>query len=89
MGKERESRMFWVINGERIHHIEGFDCLPDHPTSWWFPDIGYTCSEGHHVFDTEEEAKARLMEELLAKREVLDNSISILNETVDVDGGGD
>lgn len=75
--KERESRMFWVVHGDELHHIRGYKC-PNIPEYWWFPKIRCSCCEGYHVFETEEEARAKLLEELKDRRNDINQKISEL-----------
>jgi len=59
----RETRQWWVVH-DGVQRVTGHSCAPNTPGSWWCPEIGYSCSEGHHLFATESEAVDKAIFEL-------------------------
>ena len=75
--KERASKMFWVIHNDELRKRRGYEC-PDNPDCWWFPDVGYTLTEGYHIFNTKERARSKLLEELKTRRDDVNQKIAEL-----------
>jgi hypothetical protein len=63
---EREQRMWWVVDvdGGTVRLAKGYSCKPNSPNAWWFPMLGLSLSEGHHIFETKEEAVIKAIEVL-------------------------
>lgn len=66
--RKRTSQQFYAAHEYRVSHVIGWDCLPDHATSWWVPELGYTLTEGYQLFGTYDEARLKVMEDITAKR---------------------
>lgn len=73
----RLERKFWAINDEndiyRVVHVSGFSTPND--GYWWVPELGYSMSEGNHLFIARWDAVAKAvrlidlkMEKLVASR---------------------
>jgi hypothetical protein len=60
----RERKTFWAVHDGEVFPTEGFSCAPYNPRMWWCPKIAYTLTEGHHLFATQPEAKAKAILEL-------------------------
>lgn len=54
---ERKFKHFWAIDDFwNIVRVMGYECPPDED-HWWVPELGYTLSVGHHLFDDKEAAR--------------------------------
>ena len=53
---ERLKKEWWAHDHGDVVRVTGYSCAPANPEVWWCPGIGYSCSEGHHLFETEAEA---------------------------------
>jgi hypothetical protein len=60
----RETRQWWAVHEGSVLHVTGYTCAPNNPGMWWCPQIGNSCSEGHHLFATEAEAIDKMISEL-------------------------
>ena len=60
----REARQWWAISDNVVVQVTGYSCGPNQPSQWWCPTIGYTCTEGHSLFNTEHEALVHLERDL-------------------------
>jgi len=58
---------WWAPHDGDAIRVTGYSCEPSNPEMWWCPQIGYSCSEGHSIFETEEEALRKALAE--AERE--------------------
>ena len=56
----REKKLFWVLHNDTIQRLEGLIC-EDNPGYWFIPEIGSSCCEGFHLFDTFDIAKKVLL----------------------------
>ncbi len=63
----RASKQWWVVHNHSTALRTGWSCAPSNPDCWWFPDIGYTVSENHHLFSTEKQATLKALGELQAQ----------------------
>jgi len=53
----RLQKEWWVTHDGNVIRVTGYACGPTSPEMWWWcPQIGYTCTEGHSLFETEAEA---------------------------------
>lgn len=61
MSEQRRSRDWWAIDsdGLKVKRVIGYECPGYNPPVWWVPSLGYSLTEGYHVFETQEEAMAR------------------------------
>ncbi len=67
----RASRQFWaVIDGHQIKQVTGYEC-GENSKMWWCPEAGYTMTEGHHLFDDKESARAKATVEIMEARIML------------------
>jgi hypothetical protein len=61
---ERKSKQWWAIDDFwNIKLVTGFECPPD-PDHWWVPELGYTLTVGHHLFNTSRAARRMAMTKL-------------------------
>lgn len=72
---ERKTKIWWVVADGRVVESKGFSCAPANPGCWWFPEVGFSSWEGTHVFATRDEAVAKAIAELRAKRDEIDGQI--------------
>lgn len=72
---QRARRWFWVIGDDDfIRHVEGQAC-DGSPDLWWVPNEGSTCRVGYHIFDTEDQARRRLVENLLDRKTYIEKAL--------------
>lgn len=74
----RESKNFHAITEwNTVQKVEGFKCEEKNgwAKSWWVPSLGFTMTEGIHLFDTEEMAKSAL--KIKINQEILDLQIAL------------
>lgn len=60
----RETRQWWAVHDGSVLRVTGYTCAPNNPGMWWCPQIGNSCSEGHHLFATEAAAIDKMISEL-------------------------
>ena len=62
---ERESRKWWAVVDGRVEEVTGYSCAPNNASDgpWWCPEVGYTLTEGHHLFTLERSALAKAIDE--------------------------
>lgn len=73
---KRVKKSWWAVAGDgRVVHVEGHSCAPDSPNMWWCPAIGYSMSEGHHLFAREQDAVRKALAE--AEREAAKWDIAV------------
>lgn len=65
----REKKEWWAVMDGTVVHVTGYSCAPNNPDMWWCPEVGYTLSEKHHLFDRKEDAVLKALEE--ANRELM------------------
>lgn len=61
---QRESRKFWVVDDGTVRYVTGYSYKPNNPTYWWFPEVGWSCSIGHSVFETKATAIASAIRDM-------------------------
>lgn len=61
---ERQSKLWWATVDGGVKQVTGIACTPERLRLWWCPDVGYTLTEGCHLFATETEALDRVIAEL-------------------------
>lgn len=52
---QRERRTWWAVADGYILKAVGYSC-PNSPGQWWCPEVGYSLTEGFHLFATKAEA---------------------------------
>lgn len=78
VNEERLSKEFWAITDSwEIQRVTGYECSQNWQV-WWVPQLGYSMTEGHHLFEKFEEAKAKGLKELSRKIHVLKQSYNQL-----------
>jgi len=60
---EREKRQWWAVADGDVREVTGYSCAPSNPTMWWCPEVGFSGAEGHHLFETRDEAFAKAIAE--------------------------
>lgn len=60
---EREKRQWFAVHGGDVRKVTGYSCAPSNPDMWWCPEVGFSGSEGHHLFATRAEAIDRAVKE--------------------------
>lgn len=78
MSIEREKRKWWAVTDGDVREVTGYSCSPNNKDMWWCPDIGISCTEGHHLFETEKQAIDKLIENLTRVIEVSADNIEAL-----------
>lgn len=78
---EREKRYFYAIRDDgEVVNVAGFSCAPANPGTWWVPSLGYSMSEGGHLFDSERDAIEKSIRDLTAKAHAAQRMIRLLEE---------
>lgn len=81
--KERLSREFWAIDDFwNIVRVKGYECPPNDKV-WWVPSLGYSMTEGHHLFDVFDEAQDKALLELSSKISELKTAYNRLRDMKD------
>jgi hypothetical protein len=52
----REKRQWWAVADGDVREVTGYSCAPNNPDVWWCPEVGFSGAEGHHLFETRDEA---------------------------------
>lgn len=61
---ERTSKRFCAIDDfHNVVEVTGYECPPS-DEYWWVPELGYTLTVGHHLFDAEDDARAMAIKKL-------------------------
>lgn len=61
---ERLSKQFWAITENwEVRCVTGYEC-PANDGVWWVPTLGYSMTEGYHLFDGFDEAKRKALGDL-------------------------
>lgn len=62
--KERLSKEFWAIDDFwNIQRVTGYECPPNDKV-WWVPTLGYSMTEGYHLFEKFEDAQRAALKKL-------------------------
>lgn len=69
MPPEREHRELWAVVdwGCGVAKVTGYSCAPTNPDHWWCPVAGFSGTIGRHLFETEDGALKRCIEETETK----------------------
>lgn len=65
--ENRVRKSWWIFHDNGVRKAVGYSCAPNNPDSWWFPEIGFTLNEKHHVFETETEAVRKASADIQAQ----------------------
>lgn len=81
--QEREKRQFFYADDEffKVTETTGYSCAGEaNPNSdyWWCPSVGYSACVGTSLFDTYDEAKAKVIEAAKKKRAEIDDALAEL-----------
>ena len=81
--QKRKTKAFWaVVGGDRVVHVTGYYC-EGMTGYYWCPAIGMSLREGAHLFETEDEAVRKAIEEGEAKLAYSVRTIAILRERLE------
>lgn len=63
--KDRECREFYgITDSYYVEQVQGFACSEDPENRlWWVPELGYSMSEGFHLFTDRKKALKRAISE--------------------------
>lgn len=62
--QERKSKQFWAMTEFwEVQLVTGYECPPNVDV-WWVPELGYSLSEKHHLFNSADAARTRAIEKL-------------------------
>lgn len=75
---EREKRKWWVVADRDVRQVTGYSCAPNHRDMWWCPEVGFTGSERHHLFETEADALDKALSELRQEAKTILDRIDAL-----------
>lgn len=63
----RKSKQFWAVDDNwNVVFVTGYECPPNDDI-WWVPELGYSLSDKHHLFATEDQARSHALEKLDSK----------------------
>ncbi len=65
--EQRPKRKWWANVDGKVRPVTGLSCAPSNPAIWWCPEVGYSLTEKHHLFETEREALQSAIDELTAE----------------------
>lgn len=61
---KRVERKWWAVTVDGdVREVTGCSCGSVNPAMWWCPDVGFTGTEGHHLFKTRDEAFVKAIAE--------------------------
>ena len=78
MTAEREKREWWAVSDGDVLRVTGYSCAPANPDMWWCPAVGYSMAEGHHLFDSEQGALDKAIEEATRAVEAITKKLGAL-----------
>lgn len=61
---EHKKRQWWALADGDVRKVTGYWFPPNNPDMWWCPEVGFFGAEGHHLFETRDEAFAQAIAEL-------------------------
>jgi hypothetical protein len=76
----REIRLWWAVHEGAVVRTKGYSCAPANPKSWWCPGIGFTMTEGFHLFKNKTRAVQRAIAELKFEKRSLEKKLAALKE---------
>lgn len=59
----RESRQWWAVADGDVVEVTGYSCAPNNTDMWWCPEVGFSGTEGYHLFKTQDEAFTKAISE--------------------------
>jgi len=59
----RESKLWWAVTEDGVQEVVGYSCKPNNPDIWWCPSVGYSMTEGHHLFANPNDALKKAIKE--------------------------
>jgi hypothetical protein len=68
-GRIRKS--WWAVCEGRVQKVVGYSCAPHSPESWWCPQLGFTLTEKHHLFENEKQAIDKAVKDLSDEAKVI------------------
>lgn len=75
---ERATKKFWAIDDFwNVVEVTGYECPPS-DERWWVPELGYTLTIGHHLFDGKSDARAMAIKKLESAIEDLKRALDRL-----------
>lgn len=63
MSVKRKSKKLWAVDDDRVRKVTGWSCEPNHHL-WWCPELGWSGTEGIHLFKTEIDALDAAIEDV-------------------------
>lgn len=59
---ERKSKQFWAVTDQwEVKLVTGYECSEG---LWWLPELGYSMSEKHHLFNSAKNARHKAIGDL-------------------------
>ena len=76
---ERKSKMFWAATDQwEIKQVTGYECSQNWDV-WWVPELGYSLSTKHHLFQSAQAARSNAIKKLQKEIDVLQSALSRLH----------
>jgi len=75
----REAKLWWAVTyrGD-VREVTGYSCGPTNPLVWWCPDLGFSGTQGYHLFTCESAALTRAIIELEAEIKMKSKQLDLL-----------
>lgn len=73
---ERKSKRWWARADGAVLEVTGYEC--PNPGVWWCPAVGYSLTEGFHLFSTEYAALDAEIKETEAKMKFEEKRLNVL-----------
>lgn len=80
---DREKKVWWSATEYRAKKVTGLSCAPSNPDVWWCPEVGYSLTEKHSLFETEEEAVKKCIADLEAQAATIATKLAALRKQND------
>lgn len=78
--KDREMKEWWYVSDwHDVIRVQGFSCAPSNDY-WWCPQVGYSCAEGHSLFERKEDAIKAALANAQAVKVQVNNAIDKLTK---------
>jgi hypothetical protein len=62
MSTPRKSKQFWAVDNDQVRKVTGWACPPN-KYIWWCPELGWSGTEGIHLFKKEKDALSVAIED--------------------------
>jgi hypothetical protein len=78
---KREEKMWWAVCEDCVRYVKGYSCAPNNPDCWWCPEVGFSATVGHALFETKIQALKKVLKDYKRTYKALGKTIAnIQNE---------